>query len=139
MDKFDQKIVNLLAENSRRSIASIGEKIGLSRTAVNDRVQRLHQSGEIEAFTLKLKSPDNKNLISVYFQLTFRPFILNAIMTQLNNIPEIKQAHSLTGDTDLILYIQAGSMGRVNDIREQLSQLDSLDKLQTFTALQKII
>ncbi|WP_432460284.1 Lrp/AsnC family transcriptional regulator [Agarivorans sp. QJM3NY_25] len=139
MDKFDQKIVNLLAENSRRSIASIGEKIGLSRTAVNDRVQRLHQSGEIEAFTLKLKSPDNKNLISVYFQLTFRPFILNAIMTQLNNIPEIKQAHSLTGDTDLILYIQAGSMGRVNDIREQLCQLDSLDKLQTFTALQKII
>ena len=139
MDKFDQKIVNLLTENSRRSLADIGDKIGLSRTAVNDRVQRLQKSGEIEAFTIKLKAQDSSNLISVYFQLTFRPFILNTIITQLINIPEIKQAHSLTGDTDLILYIQAGSMGRVNDIRERLSQLDSLDKIQTFTALQKII
>ena len=139
MDKFDQKIVNLLTENSRRSLADIGDKIGLSRTAVNDRVQRLQKSGEIEAFTIKLKAQDSSNLISVYFQLTFRPFILNTIITQLIKIPEIKQAHSLTGDTDLILYIQAGSMGRVNDIRERLSQLDSLDKIQTFTALQKII
>jgi DNA-binding Lrp family transcriptional regulator len=139
MDKFDQQIVNLLTENSRRSLADIGDKIGLSRTAVNDRVQRLQKSGEIEAFTIKLKAQDSSNLISVYFQLTFRPFILNTIITQLINIPEIKQAHSLTGDTDLILYIQAGSMGRVNDIRERLSQLDSLDKIQTFTALQKII
>ena len=139
MDKFDQKIVNLLTENSRRSLADIGDKIGLSRTAVNDRVQRLQKSGEIEAFTIKLKAQESSNLISVYFQLTFRPFILNTIITQLINIPEIKQAHSLTGDTDLILYIQAGSMGRVNDIRERLSQLDNLDKIQTFTALQKII
>lgn len=139
MDKFDQQIVNLLTENSRRSLADIGDKIGLSRTAVNDRVQRLQKSGEIEAFTIKLKAQDSSNLISVYFQLTFRPFILNTIITQLIKIPEIKQAHSLTGDTDLILYIQADSMGRVNDIRERLSQLDSLDKIQTFTALQKII
>jgi len=139
MDKFDQQIIELLTENSRRSIAGIGERVGLSRTAVNDRIQRLQQNGEIEAFTVKLKSVDSRELISVYFQLTFRPFEVNKIAPQLKSIPELKQAHSLTGDSDLILYLQADSMLRINEIREQLSQLENLDKVQTLTALQKII
>ena len=139
MDKFDQQIIELLTENSRRSIAGIGEKIGLSRTAVNDRIQRLQQSGEIEAFTIKLKSSHNSQLICVYFQLTFRPFDISKISPQLKKITELKQVHSLSGDSDLMVYLQAESMSRVNAIREQLSQLENLDKLQTLTALEQII
>ncbi len=139
MDKFDQAIIDALTENARCSIASIGERVGLSRTAVNDRIQRLQQNGEIEGFTVKLKQQLQSDQIAVYFQLTFSPFQISKIKPLLKKIPEIKAAHSLTGDTDLIVFVQAGSMLRINDIRECLMKLENLEKLQTFTALQRVL
>ena len=44
MDHTDQKILAALARNARLSFAALGREIGLSRTAVQDRVGRLEQS-----------------------------------------------------------------------------------------------
>jgi Lrp/AsnC family leucine-responsive transcriptional regulator len=139
MDKFDQAIIELLVDNSRRSFASIGDAIGLSRTAVNDRIQRLKQSGVIQRYTIDIASEKETAQVSVYFQLTFRPFDAKLIAPHLQNIPEIKQAHTLSGDTDLIVYVQAGSMQRINQVRERLAALPELDKIQTFTVLDKLV
>jgi len=138
MDKFDRTIIDLLVANSRRSIASIGDDIGLSRTAVNDRIQRLKESGIIQRYTIDVAS-DDLSKVTVYFQLTFRPFDAKLIGPYLQGINEITHAHTLCGDTDLIIYVEANSMTRISQIRELLSALPDLDKLQTFTALDTLI
>ena len=138
MDKFDQAIIDALVANSRRSIASIGEDIGLSRTAVNDRIQRLKDSGVILRYTIDVSS-DDETKVAVYFQLTFRPFDAKSIAPYLQGIGEITRAHTLCGDTDLIVYIEAESMTRVSQIRELLAALPDLDKLQTFIVLDTLI
>ncbi|MCJ8348602.1 Lrp/AsnC family transcriptional regulator [Moritella sp.] len=138
MDKFDQAIIDALVANSRRSIASIGEDIGLSRTAVNDRIQRLKDSGVILRYTIDVSRGDETK-VAVYFQLTFRPFDAKSIAPYLQGISEITRAHTLCGDTDLIVYIEAESMTRVSQIRELLAALPDLDKLQTFSVLDTLI
>lgn len=134
MDKFDQAIIDALVANSRRSIASIGEDIGLSRTAVNDRIQRLKESDIIKRYTIDV-SRDDVAKVMVYFQLTFRPFDAKAIAPYLQGISEITHAHTLCGDTDLILYVEAESMTRISQIRASLATIPDLDKVQTFTVL----
>ncbi len=49
MDTSDRKIIDLLAEDARRSLASIGDVVGLSPSAVNERIRRLVASGAIVA------------------------------------------------------------------------------------------
>ena len=47
LDALDQKIVQLLIENARSSYSEIGEKVGISRVAVNHRrVHHDHQPAE---------------------------------------------------------------------------------------------
>lgn len=138
MDKFDQAIINALVANSRRSIASIGEVIGLSRTAVNDRIQRLKESGIIQRYTIDVRRNDVAKVV-VYFQLTFRPFDAKVIAPYLKGISEITRAHTLCGDTDLIVYVEAESMIRISQIRALLAALPDLDKIQTFTVLDSLI
>ena len=138
MDKFDRAIVDALVANSRRSIASIGEHIGLSRTAVNDRIQRLKESGIIQRYTIDVRRDDAAKVV-VYFQLTFRPFDAKVIAPYLQGISDITRAHTLCGDTDLIVYVEAESMARISQIRELLAALPDLDKLQTFTVLDSLI
>lgn len=52
MDKTDRKILTLLAEDSRRSLADIGAVAGLSASATNERIRRLAAAGALRRFTV---------------------------------------------------------------------------------------
>lgn len=53
MDDIDRKIIDLLAQDARRALADIGGAVGLSPSAVNDRIRRLTASGAIRRFTVE--------------------------------------------------------------------------------------
>lgn len=139
MDKFDQAIINLLTENSRQSIATIGSTIGLSRTAVNERIRKLEERGTIKRYTIELGQESQEQSICAYFELTFHPFEPAAVIQQLKAIPEIRQAHAISGSTDVLLFVQARSMERLNQLRQQLSAFENLDKLVTSTAMERMV
>lgn len=50
MDQKDQMILSLLKENARLTYSQIAEKVGLSRTAIKNRVSALEQSGIIKGY-----------------------------------------------------------------------------------------
>ena len=139
MDKFDQQIIKLLTANARQPVTAIGDAIGLSRTAVNDRIRRLEEQGIIRRYTLELGESGEARKIGAYFELTFRPFDLTAVRQQLQHIPGIRQAHALSGNTDVLLFAEAASMEQLNEVRRQLSELPQLEKLVTSTAMETLI
>ena len=139
MDKFDRAIIGLLSENARRPLSHIGREIGLSRTSVAERVQRLEQNNVIAGYTIKIGSGPKVNEVKAYFQMTFSPFKLAQLLEgPIKSIPEIKSCHSLSGDIDLIMYVEAQSMDRLNLIRGQLEQLPNLQRLLTCPVLQEV-
>lgn len=139
MDKFDKAILTLLSQNSRQPVAAIGDAIGLSRTAVNDRIRKLEEKGIIHRYTVELGRDHQVGSVNAYFELTFRPFDLLEIKPLLQSIPEVKQAHALSGATDILLFVEANSMVRLSEIRQFLSDLPALEKIVTSTAFEKII
>ena len=50
IDEKDNEIVRLLLQDARMSYSAIGEKVGLSRTAVKNRVTALEKSGVIGGY-----------------------------------------------------------------------------------------
>ena len=50
IDEIDNQIVNLLRENARLSYSEIGEKVGLTRVAVKNRVKSLEEKGIIKGY-----------------------------------------------------------------------------------------
>lgn len=49
-DKTDKRIPALLERNARASSTAIGREIGLSRTAVQDRITRMEAGGIIQGY-----------------------------------------------------------------------------------------
>ena len=56
LDRNDQKILDILKENSRLSSREISEKTGIRPSTVHSRIQRLTKDGIIEKFSLKLNN-----------------------------------------------------------------------------------
>lgn len=58
LDNLDNIIVNLLLEDGRMSYSDIAEKVGLSRTAVKNRIKSLEESGIIKGYKAVI-NPEN--------------------------------------------------------------------------------
>ncbi|MBL0337620.1 MAG: winged helix-turn-helix transcriptional regulator [Rhodospirillaceae bacterium] len=55
-DQTDEHLISLLTANARVSAALLARKVGLSRSAVQQRLRRLEQQGIIEGYSVVLKT-----------------------------------------------------------------------------------
>ena len=81
IDETDNRIVQLLLEDGRMSYSDIGEKVGLSRTAVKTRIAALERSGIIKGYKAIIDPQSAPEMIT---------FVMN-IETKAENFDECKQ------------------------------------------------
>ncbi len=55
-DEIDQNLLTLLRENARRPVADLARRLGLARTTVQARIERLETSGVISGYTLRISA-----------------------------------------------------------------------------------
>ena len=81
LDGFDNTIVNLLLEDGRMSYSDIAEKVGLSRTAVKNRIKSLEESGIIKGYKAVINPENTPEMMT---------FVTN-IETQAEHFEECKR------------------------------------------------
>ena len=54
VDRTDYKILNLLQQDSRITLRSIGEQVGLTPPAVSERIHKLEEDGVIRSFRVDI-------------------------------------------------------------------------------------
>lgn len=52
MDELDNRLLSALHRDARASLSELAQQLGVTRTTVRSRMQRLKQSGEIVGFTV---------------------------------------------------------------------------------------
>lgn len=134
LDKYDKKIAALLVKDARQSVSDISRQVNLSRSAVTDRIKRMEINGYITGYHAHL-AQDSEQAVSAYFALSFRPLACEQLMPLIEAIPEIKLAHSISGDVDLILLVEAPNMARLNGIRSEMDQWPNVNKVVTHMCL----
>ncbi len=137
MDTFDQKILSCLSDNARQSNADIARQIGLSRSAVSERIHKMEEQHTILGYRAELKTEENK--VAAYFQLTFSQSCCDEIETLIRPYPEIRRCHSTSGEVDMMIFAEAESIARLNALRNRLEQLPKLTRLITHTVLEERI
>lgn len=120
IDNKDYEILRILQRNGRMPFLEIAREIGVSGATVHERVRNLANRGVIEGFTANL---DYKKLgyeVTAIIGVTLEhPSLdLKKLKDGLLGVPEIVEAHNLTGDTDLLLKMRTKS---IDDLRELLT------------------
>jgi len=135
-DQYDQKILALLVEDARLSVSDISRQVNLSRSAVTDRIRRMEEIGTITGYHAHT-SVSKEEGVTAYLALTFRPLSCDLVQPLIDAIPEVKLAHSISGDVDLMVLVQAASMTRLHQIRSEMDSWPNLDKVVTHMCLAK--
>ncbi|EDM64865.1 putative transcriptional regulator, AsnC family [Moritella sp. PE36] len=137
MDKFDQNILACLTENARQSNAEIARKVGLSRSAVSERIRKMEEKGLILGYRADLTPQESK--VAAYFQLYFSQSCCDEVEVIIRPYTEIKSCHSTSGDVDMIIFAEAEGITELNELRNRLEKLPKLTRIVTHTVLEERI
>ncbi|HCU64280.1 MAG TPA: AsnC family transcriptional regulator [Rheinheimera sp.] len=138
LDKFDQQIIAALQQDARQSVSAIASSIHLSRSAVSERLKRLEQSGVIRGYQVLLQ-PAAGALVSAYFAIEHNSARCADIIPKLLQIPEIRRCHGISGETDLMVFVEAPSVARLHQIRELLDAEPAVVRITTHMVLSEWI
>ena len=98
MDNLDFGILDLLRQNARAGYGDIGDRVGLSASAVKRRVDRLVADGVIRAFTIQVDPAVDGMATEAYVELFCRGTVApDELKRILSGVPEVVDASTVTG------------------------------------------
>jgi Lrp/AsnC family transcriptional regulator for asnA, asnC and gidA len=131
MDIIDQKILELLEENSRRSFNEIAGIINKTEATVRRRVKKLKEEGIIQKFTIDYNTDTGQK---IYTTIKIKPDFkdIKRILKELFNIEEVSKIWRLSGDCGLLLKVDLDSIEKFNPlIEEKISQIGGIKIIET--------
>ena len=112
LDAEDLKILHEVQSDATRSLGRIADKIGLAKTTVWNRMQRLIQNGTIlrQAAILDPKKVGLKETFFVCIKTSQHDEAwLVQFKSTIEALPQITEAHRLAGTLDYLLKVQVPS------------------------------
>ncbi|QNO37405.1 Lrp/AsnC family transcriptional regulator [Protaetiibacter sp. SSC-01] len=140
MDNIDYGILDMLRQNSRAGYGDIGDRVGLSASAVKRRVDRLVADGVIRAFTIQVDPAVDGMATEAYVELfcrgTVAPEELRRILSQ---VPEVVDAATVTGSADAVVHIRSRDIPSLEDALERVRIAPSVDHTRSAIVLSRLI
>ncbi|WP_416795861.1 Lrp/AsnC family transcriptional regulator [Ciceribacter azotifigens] len=124
----DQELLALLGENARMPVATLARRLGLSRTTVQARLERLERDGVIAGYGLKLSDAYLSGLVRAHVLITIAPKSLSAVTAELAAIREVTTLHSVNGPFDLIAVIAAASIAELDRLIDRIGELAGVER-----------
>ena len=119
LDELDWRILQELQLDARLSYSELGRRVSLSQPAVAERVRRLEATGVIRGYHADIDPGRVGRPVTVFIRLqTTNMTRLESVIT---TIPEVSEAHRVTGDDCAYLKLHLGAISDLGQILEQLS------------------
>ncbi len=121
LDELDQALIALLQENARMPVAMLARRLGLARTTVQARLERLESSGAIQGYTLRLNAAIRAPLQATAL-LSIEPRSAPAVLSRLKTMPGVRRVHTTSGRFDLIVRLEADSTQELDEALDQIGE-----------------
>lgn len=136
MDKFDQQILRLLRRDARLPVTHIARAVNLSRSAVSERIRQLEQQGIIQGYHARVASPDEP-AVRAFLELFYSDSRCEMYADRIRAFPEVRRCCGISGETDMILYIEAASMERLIEIRAAIEAFPHMQRVKTHIVMKE--
>ncbi len=128
LDPTDRALLNLLRENARASVVELARKLGLSRTTVQSRLQRLEANKAVLGYTVVVPDTTEGALVRAHVMITAKPKSGAAIEAALRRMPDVRALHSVSGPFDLIAIVAARSIGELDIAIDRIGAIDGVER-----------
>ena len=137
MDDFDRKILSHIQLFARSSYGEIGAAVGLSVSAVNERLKKLERQGVIAGWTAALDPKAVGCDVLAFVQvLVERPEHEAAFLAMVRFEPAILECHHVASEWSYLLKVRAPSLLALEDLlARRIKTLPGIPRTHTVIVL----
>jgi len=128
IDGKDKELIALLRTNSRESTANLARRLGMSRTTVTNRIQRLEKRGVITGYTVQFSEVYERGHIQAHVMISSDPKYSAKIVRTLNKISAICALHAVNGVYEMLALISAESTQHLDEVLDQIGNTQGISK-----------
>lgn len=123
LEPIDRAIVRELNANGRCSFTDLAERVGLSVSAVHQRVRRLEQRGVITGYTARLDGEQIGLPLTALISLTPNdPAAPDDYPQRIEHIREIESCYSVAGEESYVLLARVASPAGLEDLLRRIRE-----------------
>ena len=140
LDNIDKQIIYMLMDNAKTSLAHISKNVGISTTAVLQRIKKLEQAGVIEN-SISFLNPRKIgfNVVSYIGVFLEQPSHYHDAVKALQDVNEVVEAHYTTGNYTIFLKVLCRDNDHLMQILNKLQKLKGVTRTETFISLEQSI
>ena len=140
LDSVDKEIIYMLMDNAKTSLAHISKNVGISTTAVHQRIKKLEQAGVIEN-SISFLNPRKigYKVVSYIGFFLDQPSHYHDAIKALKDVNEVVEAHYTTGNYTIFLKVLCRDNDHLMEILNKLQKLKGVTRTETIISLEQSI
>lgn len=131
MDELDVALIKALKRNARASLSELADRLGVTRSTVRVRLDRLVQGGEIAGFTVLTRADVRPHAVRGLMMLEIAGRGAEKAMKQLQRMAEVQAVHSTNGTWDLIAEIGTDTLESFDQVLFAIRRMEGVTRSET--------
>src|SRR2546423_6443251 len=140
IDSLDARLVALLTAHPRIGVLECARRLGVARGTVQARLDRLTERGVVRGYGPDVAPAALGYGVTAFVTLEIRQrYGHDPVAAHLIAIPEVLEAHTITGSSDLLCRIVARSNADLQRVIDLVMSFEGIVRASTIIALEEQI
>lgn len=139
LDGTDTRLLSALAQDPRKTVVALAQKLGLSRNTVQARMAQLEKRHVFLSFERRINPAALGYPLMAFISVHVQQQRLAQLAKELADVPEILEGYGLTGSADLLLRVVALDAEDLFRINGKILACAGVDRTDTALAMGELI
>jgi len=135
LDDIDERLLTLLRDDARQTIAQLAKELGISRGAIYSRLARLEEEKVVAGYTVRLGHAFAASRVRAHMMIKTLPRYHREVEQALAAIALVQAIHAISGEYDIIAMLEARDSAQLNELIDEIGLLEGVERTTTSVIL----
>lgn len=137
-DPLDRELISLLRTDGRAPLSKLADILQVSRGTVQNRLDRLMESGTLHGFTVRVREDYDHDAIRALMTIEVVGKSTSQVIKRLRGLPELQTLHTTNGAWDLVAEIQTTNLSEFDRVLREVRMIDGILNSETSILLSSL-
>lgn len=130
-DDLDRQLIALLRADGRAPVSNLATALGVTRSTVQTRLDRLLNSGALLGFTVRVREDHADSTIRAVMMIEVVGKSTSQVIRRLRGLPELHRLHTTNGKWDLVAELRTDSLEAFDSVLRKVRMIDGVSNSET--------
>lgn len=135
LDEVDERLLTLLRDDARQTIAQLAKELGISRGQIYSRLARLEEENVVAGYTVRLGNAFAASRVRAHMMIKTLPRFHREVEQALASLALVQAIHAISGEYDIIAMLEAEDGAQLNELIDEIGLLDGVERTTTSVIL----